>query len=108
MFNMRATPIAHLDDILDMQDADLFIDIARVEILARHASGGDPFRDTTKVAETIAAMYVAFFLHVADPLLTLGLGFTTSTCLHPAGRSCTIFYAIFYAMVLPIALFEHD
>ena len=58
---MRATPIAHLDNILDMQDPELFIDIARAEILARNASGGDPFRDTTKVAETIAAMYVLFF-----------------------------------------------
>ena len=58
---MRATPIAHLDNILDMQDPELFIDIARVEILARNASGGDPFKNTTKVAETIAAMYVAFF-----------------------------------------------
>ena len=53
---MRATPIAHLDDILNMQDPDLFIDVARVEILARHASGGDPFKNTTNVAETIAAM----------------------------------------------------
>ena len=58
---MRATPIAHLDNILDMQDPDLFTDIARVEILARHASGGDPFRNATNVAETIAAMYVEFF-----------------------------------------------
>ena len=58
---MRATPIAHLDDILDMQDPDLFIDIARFEILARHASGDDPFRNTAAVAETIAAMYVALF-----------------------------------------------
>ena len=57
---MRATPIAHLDDILDMQDPDLFIDIARFEILARHASGGDPFRNATRVAETVAAMCVAF------------------------------------------------
>ena len=42
-----------------MQDSDLFTGIARAEILARHASCGDPFRDTTKVAQTIAAMYVA-------------------------------------------------
>ena len=106
---MRATPIAHLDDILDMQDPDLFMDIARAEILARlgNASGGDPFRDTTKVAEILAAMYVAFPPHAPD-LLTLGVGFTTSTCSHPAGRLCTTFYVIFYAMVLPIARFEHD
>ena len=60
MLNICANPIAHLDDILDMQDPDLFMDIARVEILAQHASGGDPFSNTTKVAETIAAMYVSF------------------------------------------------
>ena len=58
---MHAIPIAHLDDILDMQDSDLFTGIARAEILARHASCGDPSRDTTKVSQTIAAMYVAFF-----------------------------------------------
>ena len=90
-----------------MQDPSLFIDRARVDIRARNTARGVRFKDATWVAETIAAMYVAFFLHVADPLLTLGLGFTTSTCLHPAGRSCTIFYAIFYEMVLPTALFEH-
>ena len=104
---MRATPIAHLDDILDMQDPDLFMDIARAEILARNASGGDPFRDTTKVAEILAAMYVAFPPHAPD-LLTLGLGFTTSTCSHPAGRLCTIFCVTFYVMVLPTAQFDHD
>ena len=58
---MRATPIGHLDNILDIQDPDLFIDIARVEILARHAGGGDPFINTTKVAETITTLYVIFF-----------------------------------------------
>ena len=58
---MRSTPIAHLDNILDMQNPDLFTDIARVEILARNASGGDPFRNTTNVAETIAAMCVELF-----------------------------------------------
>ena len=48
------------------------------------------------------------FPYAADSSLTLCLGFTTSTCSHPAGRLCTTFYAIFYAKVLPIARFAHD
>ena len=43
-----------------MQDPDLFIDIARVEIRARNATGDIRFKDATWIAETIAAMYVPF------------------------------------------------
>ena len=91
-----------------MQDPNLFIDRARVEIRARNTTRGIRFKDATWVAETIAAMYVTFFhtplIHFWPP----NPGFTTSTCLHPAGRLCTIFYVKFYAKVLPIARFEHD
>ena len=60
MKSIYITSIDHLDNILDMQDPKLFIDIARVEIRARSATGGVQVKDRTWVAETIAAMYVAF------------------------------------------------
>ncbi|KAK7685171.1 hypothetical protein QCA50_011534 [Cerrena zonata] len=47
---------AGMDDINDLQDPDLFLEIARSEIEARKHAKEDPYKNPTKVAETIAAM----------------------------------------------------
>lgn len=56
-----------MDEINNLQDPDLFMDIARVEIQARKDPKEDPYKNPTKVAEYIAAMYVVFsFLYTSS------------------------------------------